>query len=140
MIFGSVSPLPDFLNQRAYIAHFDLKMAVNAEGDKCIALPFQKRNLGNSMIQALHGGVVALALETAGQLALSEKNPAYRNAQVEIAHTTYLIRTRPQTLWAHAQIVRSGARFVRLEAKAFQEHGEVAHSMLTAVLLGNEME
>lgn len=134
MIFDAVAPLPDFLDRRTYISHFDFKMTVNGEGEKCIILPFQERNLGNSMIQALHGGVVALALETAGHLALSEKGPAYRDTQVEIAHTTYLTRTRPQALWAHARVVRSGARFVRLEAKAFQDHGEVAYSMLTAVL------
>lgn len=132
MIVGSEESFPHYLEQRNYISHFGFKMAVDDNGTSCVVLPFEKRNLGNSLIGALHGGVVALALETAGYLALLQNEPPPRASHIGIAHTTYLTRTRPEVLWAHARIIRSGARFVRLEAKAFQKHGEIAHAMLTA--------
>lgn len=134
MIIDAIKPLPDVLNHQNCLSHFDFKLGINNEGNKCIVLPFHDRNLGNSMIKALHGGVIALALEAAGHLALSDMGNAYSGAQIEIAHTTFLTRTAPETLWAHAQPVRTGARFLRLEAAAYQDHGKVAQSMLTAVL------
>lgn len=131
MTVGVISELPPFLAQRPHIQHFNFKQITNEDRRCSVVLPFHERNLGNSMIGALHGGVVALALETAGLLTTFDSGSANEDLLVEIAHTTYLARTRPESLWAEAHIMQSGARFIRLSARAFQEHGDVAQSVLT---------
>ena len=131
MTVGAIGELPLFLAQRPHIQHFNFKQITNEDRYCSVVLPFHERNLGNSMIGALHGGVVALAMETAGLLAMFDADSDDEECLVDIAHTTYLARTKPESLKAEARIVQSGARFVRLSARAFQEHGDVAQSILT---------
>ncbi|MEN8722229.1 MAG: PaaI family thioesterase [Alphaproteobacteria bacterium] len=131
MTVGAVEELPSFLAQRPHIQHFNFKQIINDDRGGSVVLPFHERNLGNSMIGALHGGVVALALETAGLLTAFDADDGNEDFLVDIAHTTYLARTKPELLQAEARIVQSGARFLRLSARAFQDHGDVAQSILT---------
>jgi uncharacterized protein (TIGR00369 family) len=95
-------------------------------------LPFAERLIGNPVLPALHGGVVASFLELA---ALARLGSEGRRARTIDFTVDYLRSARPLTTYAEAHIVRLGRRAANLTVEAWQ--GERAN--LIAALRGHFM-
>ncbi len=92
-----------------------------AGGDSLVyRLAFTEEHIGNPMIRALHGGVIAAFLEFAMQADLA----ARLDESVQIATATmavdYLASSRAEDMRARVRVSRLGRRIAFLEASGWQ--------------------
>jgi uncharacterized protein (TIGR00369 family) len=81
-------------------------------------LPFDPKLIGNPLLPALHGGVVASFLELA---ALAKLDAAGRRARTIDITVDYLRPARPVPLYAEARVLKLGRRAANLAVEAWQE-------------------
>jgi uncharacterized protein (TIGR00369 family) len=81
-------------------------------------LPFAERLIGNPILPALHGGVVASFLELA---ALAKLDAEGRRARTIDITVDYLRPVRPITTYAEARVLKLGRRAANLSVEAWQE-------------------
>lgn len=108
------------LKSNPYLSHLGIEFEVK-DGAILGRIPFKQDLVGNPMIPAIHGGVIAASMELVaiGQLMLEaqlEKRPKTVNVSID-----YLRSGKPQTLFAKAHIFKLGRRVANVEAFAFQE-------------------
>lgn len=84
-------------------------------------LPFQPSHIGNSLIPALHGGLVGGFLETAANLYLMWSCKTDILPRIVDFSIDYLRAGQPQDVWAKCDIVRQGSRIANIEMRAWQE-------------------
>ena len=98
-------------------------------------LPFSERLIGNAIIRAIHGGVVASFLENTAWLEVSAK--LGENITVRPFTTTndYLRPTEDQDLFGHARVTKWGKRSVSVVATAWQSDPDKPVSQATCHLL-----
>jgi len=89
--------------------------------DIVFTLAFGERHIGNVLIRALHGGVIAAFLEFSAAAALyarlgKDKAIAAVNADID-----YLISARAQDMKARVRFVRIGRRLAFVEATGWQK-------------------
>ncbi|HVM99342.1 MAG TPA: PaaI family thioesterase [Caulobacteraceae bacterium] len=84
-------------------------------------LPFAERLIGNPILPALHGGVVASFLELA---ALAKLDAEGRRARTIDITVDYLRPARSVTTYAEARILKLGRRAANLAVEAWQEDRE----------------
>ncbi|HLI67510.1 MAG TPA: PaaI family thioesterase [Caulobacteraceae bacterium] len=90
---------------------------VRLEGGLAV-LPFAGRLIGNPILPALHGGVVASFLELA---ALAKLDAEGRRARTIDITVDYLRSARPVATYAEARILKLGRRVANLAVEAWQE-------------------
>jgi uncharacterized protein (TIGR00369 family) len=90
---------------------------VRLEGGLAV-LPFAERLIGNPVLPALHGGVVASFLELAALARLDAEGRRARTIDITV---DYLRPARPVTTWAEARILKLGRRAANLAVEAWQE-------------------
>jgi uncharacterized protein (TIGR00369 family) len=88
------------------------------ESGPVAVLPFDPKLIGNPILPALHGGVVASFLELA---ALARLDAAGRRARTIDITVDYLRPARPVTFYAEARILKLGRRAANLAVEAWQE-------------------
>ena len=89
------------------------------EGDGMICvLPFAPRLIGNPILPALHGGVVASFLELAALARLDAEGKRPRTIDITV---DYLRPARPVTTYADARILKLGRRAANVAVEAWQE-------------------
>ncbi len=99
-----------------------LGLHLEAVGDGVLAtLPFSPHLVGNVMLPAIHGGVLAAFLETtarAGLLVLPEvtKVPVASNITID-----YLRSGRAVLTYAKARVIKAGRRVSNVHVEAWQE-------------------
>ncbi len=108
------------LQSNPYLNHLGIEFEI-IDGRAIARLPFKQDLVGNPMIPALHGGVIAASMELVaiGQLMIEaglEKRPKTVNVSID-----YLRSGRPQILFAKANIFKLGRRVANVEAFAFQD-------------------
>lgn len=108
------------LKSNPYLSHLGIEFEIN-DGMVLGRVPFKQDLVGNPMIPAIHGGVIAASMElvAVGQLMLEaalEKRPKTVNVSID-----YLRSGKPQILFAKAHIFKLGRRVANVEAFAFQE-------------------
>jgi uncharacterized protein (TIGR00369 family) len=81
-------------------------------------LPFAPRLIGNPILPALHGGVVASFLELAALARLDTGGERARTIDITV---DYLRPARPITTYAEARILKLGRRAANLTVEAWQE-------------------
>ncbi len=86
--------------------------------DGLAVLPFAERLIGNPILPALHGGVVASFLELA---ALAKLDAEGRRARTIDITVDYLRPARPVTFYAEARILKLGRRAANVAVEAWQE-------------------
>lgn len=90
------------------------------EGRLQLRLPFRDGLVGNPAIPAFHGGVVGACLETAALLTiLHERGTTHVPKTIDFT-VDYLRSARALTLYADAEVQRSGRRIVNVRMRAFQ--------------------
>lgn len=81
-------------------------------------LPFDPKLIGNPILPALHGGVVAAFLELAALARLDAEGKRARTIDITV---DYLRPARPVTFYAEARILKLGRRAANLAVEAWQE-------------------
>ncbi|MCE2988077.1 MAG: PaaI family thioesterase [Phenylobacterium sp.] len=126
--------LQAFLGRVPYI-HF-LGMRAELAGDELTGiLPFSPHLIGNSLLPALHGGVIGAFLEMTAlaQLAVTQSTPrVHKTIDVTIE---YLRPGRAMATYARAELRKVGRRIANVHVEAWQE----ARSQPVAALRGHFM-
>jgi uncharacterized protein (TIGR00369 family) len=81
-------------------------------------LPFDPKLIGNPILPALHGGVVASFLELAALARLDAEGRRARTIDITV---DYLRPARPVTFYAEARILKLGRRAANVAVEAWQE-------------------
>jgi uncharacterized protein (TIGR00369 family) len=81
-------------------------------------LPFAPKLIGNPILPALHGGVVASFLELAALARLGAEGRRARTIDITV---DYLRPARPVTFYAEARILKLGRRAANLAVEAWQD-------------------
>ena len=112
-------PLPaPLLAAWPYARFLDVRLAPGESGPVVAVLPYAQRLIGNTVLPALHGGVVASFLELA---ALARLDHAGRRARTIDITVDYLRPARPLTTYAEARVLKLGRRAANLAVEAWQE-------------------
>jgi uncharacterized protein (TIGR00369 family) len=88
------------------------------EAGPLAVLPFDPKLIGNPILPALHGGVVASFLELAALARLDHEGRRARTIDITV---DYLRPARPATFYAEARILKLGRRAANLAVEAWQE-------------------
>ena len=87
-------------------------------GGPVAVLPYADKLIGNPILPALHGGVVASFLELAALARLDAEGRRARTIDITV---DYLHPARPLTFYAEARILKLGRRAANLAVEAWQE-------------------
>ena len=107
-----------FLDRWPYARFLGLRAEAAAVDDLVVVLPFAERLIGNPILPALHGGVVASFLELA---ALARLDAAGRRARTIDITVDYLRPARPLTTYAEPRILKLGRRAANVTVEAWQD-------------------
>lgn len=113
------SPYTEHLGVRRHT----LDAADSMPSDALFRLPFRPDLVGNPMLPAIHGGVVAGFAQTAGILHLSYANRLPRETPPRAVDFSidYLRSAKPLDIWARASIVRQGNRVALVHIVLWQD-------------------
>lgn len=89
-----------------------------------LVLPFQKSNIGNPMLPALHGGAIGGLMEVCAMAELRRRAPELPFAKPIGINIDYLRRGKPVTTYARAVIFKEGSRVANVRVRAWQETSE----------------
>ncbi|MCE8018259.1 PaaI family thioesterase [Halomonas sp. MCCC 1A17488] len=126
-----------WIERLPYARHIGVSVTSDAEGDGLIYhLEPREHNVGNILLPALHGGVVAAFMETAGtlDLMLSAREP--RLPRIVDFSIDYLRTARVVPTHARCRLLREGRRLANVQVTAWQasESQPVATARLHLVL------
>jgi uncharacterized protein (TIGR00369 family) len=112
--------LTEFLQRVPYIRY--LGMRAELAGDEMTAiLPFAPDLIGNTMLPALHGGVLGAFLEMTALAQLSVFQPSGRLHKTIDVTIEYLRPGRPVTTYARADLRKVGRRVANVHVEAWQD-------------------
>ena len=89
-----------------------------------LVLPYQKSNIGNPMLPALHGGAIGGLMEVCAMAELRRRAPDLPFAKPIGINIDYLRRGKPVTTYARAIIFKEGSRVANVRVRAWQEGPE----------------
>jgi uncharacterized protein (TIGR00369 family) len=84
-------------------------------------LPFAEPLVGNVMLPAVHGGVVAAFLELTALIQLAHVAPPGRGPRTVDTTVDYLRSTRAKTTFGKAEVLRIGRRVANVRVLAWQD-------------------
>lgn len=113
------SPYTDYLGVRRH----SLPNGASNAADALFRLPFRQELVGNPILPAIHGGVVAGFAQTAGVLHLSFTNSLPRETPPRAVDFSidYLRSAKPIDTWARCRTVRQGNRVALVEMVLWQD-------------------
>jgi uncharacterized protein (TIGR00369 family) len=100
-----------------YARFLGVRLEVGDTGPLAV-LPFDPKLIGNPILPALHGGVVASFLELAALARLDLEGRRARTIDITV---DYLRPARPVTFYAEARILKLGRRAANIAVEAWQE-------------------
>jgi uncharacterized protein (TIGR00369 family) len=96
----------------------------NEQGELLFSLPFNERNVGNTMLPALHGGLIGGFLESAALIHLLWSRESADTPKIVDFSLDYLRPGRAQTLFARCEITKQGKRVAHVLISAWQDSPE----------------
>ena len=93
----------------------------DANGELLFSLPFYERNVGNTTLPALHGGLIGGFLENAALLHLMWSRESLEAPKIVDFSLDYLRSGKAQTLYAQCEITKQGKRVAHVLIEAWQE-------------------
>ena len=111
------SAAPALLDAWPYARFLGVRLEEGEIGPVAV-LPFDPKLIGNPILPALHGGVVASFLELAALARLDAEGKRARTIDITV---DYLRPARPVTFYAEARILKLGRRAANLAVEAWQE-------------------
>lgn len=116
----AAAQLETFLQRVPYVRF--LGMRAELAGDEMTAvLPFQDHLVGNTLIPALHGGVIGAFLETTALAQLSVSQGSAKVHKTIDVTIEYLRPGRAMTTYARAELRKVGRRIANVHVEAWQE-------------------
>ena len=113
-----------------------LGMRCEVFGDEMTAvLPFQEKLIGNSAIQALHGGAIGAFLEMTAMAQLYLVGDLAQPPRAIDLTIDYLRSGRADTLFARASVRKLGSRMSSVHAEAWQSDRDKPVATLRAQFL-----
>jgi uncharacterized protein (TIGR00369 family) len=103
-----------------YVDYLGMRRARGADGGRVYRLPFEHKLIGNPMLPALHGGVIAAFAETAAVLHLIETLPEPKFPKAIDFSIDYLRSGRPEETFARCETIRVGSRVALVQIWAWQ--------------------
>ena len=100
--------------------YLGMRAARTEDGARIFRLPFDQKLIGNPVLPALHGGVIAAFAETAGVLHLIESLPEPKFPKAIDFSIDYLRSGRPEETFARCEIVRVGTRVALVQVWCWQ--------------------
>lgn len=94
---------------------------VEDEEGLLFSLPFNPRNVGNTVLPALHGGLIGGFLENAALVHLIWNRESLEAPKIVDFSLDYLRPGRPQTLYARCEITKQGKRVANMLIEAWQD-------------------
>jgi uncharacterized protein (TIGR00369 family) len=118
-------------------------LGVRAElkGDELtLVLPYADHLVGNPLLPALHGGVVAALMELTAitQLAIASKSEKFPKT-IDVGFD-YLRSGKPVDTYARARVVKIGRRIANVQAEAWQGQREQPIAAMHGHFLVQEVE
>ena len=95
--------------------------AILEEDQLCLHLPFAEHLIGNEMIRAIHGGVMASFLECTASAVFSQMIGSTALLRALNSDVVFLRSTSDRGTYANAKILRHGRRLATLEVNAWQD-------------------
>ena len=117
----------DLVRSIPYAEYLGIRIEQDINGQMVFRMPFDEKLIGNPMIRAIHGGILAGFMESSATMAVigiisHDHLPKCVNMTVE-----YLKSTRPVDTLAKVRINNPGRRIVHLTVDCWQEErGSVA--------------
>ena len=85
-----------------------------------LILPYQKSNIGNPTLPALHGGAIGGFMEVCAMAELQRRSPALPLSKPIGVNIDYLRRGKPLETYARADIFKEGSRVANVRVRAWQ--------------------
>lgn len=113
-----IAELDEIIKNIPYLSHIGLEFEYK-DSLKTI-MPYKSDLIGNPMLPALHGGVIAAALEftAVGELMIAAKTLSIPKT-IDIS-VDYLRSGKPEDTYCRASITKIGRAVANVEAYAFQ--------------------
>jgi len=86
-----------------------------------LILPYQKSNIGNPTLPALHGGAIGGFMEVCAMAELRRRSPDLPFSKAIGVNIDYVRRGKPVETYARADIFKEGARVANVRVRAWQE-------------------
>ena len=103
-----------------YARHLGLEVRPGQSGIE-VHLPFREALVGNSMLPALHGGVIGGLIEITARVAAQSQDRGGRRPRILNCDIDYLRSARAQPTFASAEIIRHGRRSALVQVTCRQE-------------------
>ncbi len=113
------SKLGAIIAQIPYMAHTGFQISI-ADDALYTVLPFKAELIGNPMLPALHGGVIAAAMEFTAVGELMFRGYAKKLPKTIDISIDYLRTGKPQDTFTRANIVKIGRTVANVEVIAWQ--------------------
>lgn len=111
-----------WLERLPYARHIGVSASLDVAGDGLVFhLEPRELNVGNILLPALHGGVVAAFMETAGTLDLMFSAREPRLPRIVDFSIDYLRTARVVPTHAKCRLLREGRRLANVQVIAWQE-------------------
>jgi uncharacterized protein (TIGR00369 family) len=104
-----------------YARMMGVEFSQNEQGDLLFTLPFAERNVGNTALPALHGGLIGGFLENSALIHLMWNRESLETPKIVDFSIDYLRPGRPQALYARCVITRQGKRVAHVLIEAWQD-------------------
>ena len=95
-----------------------------SEGRLLLILPYQKSNIGNPTLPALHGGAIGGFMEVCAMAELQRRSPDLPLSKPIGVNIDYLRRGKPVDTYARADIFKEGSRVANVRVRAWQDNME----------------
>lgn len=90
------------------------------DGRLIFKMPFIEKNIGNTALPAIHGGVIGGFLENAAIMHLMWTMESTTMPKIIDINIDYILSGRPETTYAECEIVKMGRRIANVQIKAWQ--------------------
>lgn len=104
-----------------YASLMGVRFTEDENGDLLFSLPFDPKNVGNTILPALHGGLIGGFLENAALIHLIWNRESLEAPKIVDFSLDYLRSGRPQTLFARCEITKQGKRVAHMLIEAWQD-------------------
>ncbi|CUA84830.1 uncharacterized domain 1 [Gulbenkiania indica] len=104
-----------------YARLMGVEFCEDEDGHLLFRLPFNPRNVGNTRLPALHGGLIGGFLENAALIHLMWNRESQEAPKIVDFSLDYLRPGKPQTLFARCEITKQGKRVAHVLIEAWQD-------------------
>jgi uncharacterized protein (TIGR00369 family) len=107
-----------------YAKLLGIRFTEQPDGGLLFRLDYKPDNIGNTLLPALHGGVIAAFMEHSATLEILWNRETVTLPKIIDFSIDYLRPGRPETLFAQCSLIRQGLRVANVAVNAWQDNPE----------------